>query len=315
MRRLLAFAALMSVVAPAGCAERPEALAIEPGQDVRLVTSRGASVSGRLVDVRPDTLVLETADGVRTEVRRSDISRLTIESTAHPPVSESPAARAVAPPPAPVTHTATAARPRTSDRGAGAQTGYTVGPASREPAPPAPIYRELTLPAGTVLHLELVNAVGSETSRVEDPVRATLRRPLGIDGVEALPEGTVVSGHVTAADRPGRVKGRGRIAFRFTSVDVPGDAERLPIRTETISRIAEATKKEDAAKIGGGAAGGAIIGGILGGGDGAAKGAAIGGAAGTGVVLATRGDDVRLNPGTALSTRLAEPLTVRVRQP
>ena len=44
------------------------------------------------------------------------------------------------------------------------------------------------------------------------------------------------------------------------------------MRTDTVSRMAQATKKQDAAKIGGGAAGGAIIGGILGGGDGAAKG-------------------------------------------
>ena len=39
-----------------------------------------------------------------------------------------------------------------------------------------------------------------------------------------------------------------------------------------MSRLAPATKKQDAAKIGGGAAGSTIIGGILGGGDGAAKG-------------------------------------------
>jgi hypothetical protein len=64
--------------------------------------------------------------------------------------------------------------------------------------------------------------------------------------------------------------------------------------------------------IGGGAVGGAIIGGIMGGGSGAAKGATIGGAAGTGVVLSTRGKEVRLGPGARVSVRLAAPLTVRV---
>jgi len=62
-----------------------------------------------------------------------------------------------------------------------------------------------------------------------------------------------------------------------------------------------------------GAAGGAIIGGILGGGSGAAKGAAIGGAGGTGVVLATKGKEVRLGPGAAITTRLTAPLTVRMK--
>ena len=88
--------------------------------------------------------------------------------------------------------------------------------------------------------------------------------------------------------------------------------ERVTIQTGVISRVAAATKKQDAAKIGGGAAGGAIIGGILGGGDGAAKGAAIGGAAGTGVVLSTRGKEVRLGPGADVAVTLQAPVTVRV---
>jgi hypothetical protein len=103
------------------------------------------------------------------------------------------------------------------------------------------------------------------------------------------------------------------VAFRFTSLDVPGDAERVSIRTGLVAREAEATKKKDAAKIGGGAAAGAVIGGIIGGGDGAAKGAAIGGGAGTGVVLSTRGKEVTLPAGTSVSVKLLEPVTIRIR--
>jgi hypothetical protein len=135
-----------------------------------------------------------------------------------------------------------------------------------------------------------------------------------IQGVEALPAGTGVIGHVTDAARSAKVKGRARVAFRFTRVDLPGEGGQLNIRTGTVSRLAPATKKRDAATIGGGAVGGAIVGGILGGGDGAAKGAAIGGAGGTGVVLATRGEEVRLAEGTPLSVKLTQPLTVRIRK-
>jgi hypothetical protein len=184
---------------------------------------------------------------------------------------------------------------------------------SVDPKVALPEYREVTLPAGTVLPVELTTAVSSDASHVEDAVRGTLRRAVTIDGVQALPAGTAVSGVVTAVERSGRVKGRAQVAFRFSTVDPPGDAERLSMRTDTIARAAQATKKTDAAKIGGGAAGGAIIGGIIGGGDGAAKGAAIGGAAGTGVVLGTRGKEIRLAAGTPVSVRLAAPLTVRVR--
>jgi hypothetical protein len=177
---------------------------------------------------------------------------------------------------------------------------------------PEPVFRSVTIPAGTTLPVELRTAVASDTSQVEDPVRGTLRRAVVINGVTALPAGTEVRGHVTGAERSARVKGRASVAFRFNQITVPGEG-RVAISTGAISRLAPATKKQDAAKIGGGAAGGAIIGGLLGGGDGAAKGAAIGGAAGTGVVLSTRGKEVRLGAGTPVAVRLTAPLTVRVR--
>ena len=179
------------------------------------------------------------------------------------------------------------------------------------PAMSAPTYREVTLPTGTVLPVDLVTAVGSDISRVEQRVEGRLRRAVTSNGIEVLPAGAAISGHITSAERPGRVKGRGQVAFRFTQLDTPGEGSSR-ISTATISRIAPATKKKDAAKIGVPAAAGAIIGGIAGGGDGAAKGAVIGGAAGTGYVLSTRGSDVRLGKGADLAVKLTAPLTVRV---
>ena len=184
--------------------------------------------------------------------------------------------------------------------------------AAGDPNSSARAYREVTIPAGTILPVELRTTVASDASHVEEAVRGTLRRTVSVRGTNVLPAGTVLLGHVTDAARSARVKGRARVAFRFTSLDMPGEGGRLSIHTASIARRAPATKKADAAKIGGGAAGGAVIGGILGGGGGAAKGAAIGGAAGTGVVLATRGREVRVPAGTSLAVRLTQPLTVRV---
>jgi len=193
----------------------------------------------------------------------------------------------------------TAARPATENAAAREKTA-------------AAKFREVTLPAGTVLPVTLSSPVGSDTSRVEDPVKATLRRPVLSNGVQVLPAGTAVLGHVTHAQRSAKVKGRASVGFRFTQIDLPGAGGKMGITTSPISRLAPATKKQDAAKIGAGAAGGAIIGGIVGGGDGAAKGAAIGGGAGTAVVLSTRGKEVRLGAGAPLAVRLTAPLTVRV---
>jgi hypothetical protein len=171
--------------------------------------------------------------------------------------------------------------------------------------------REITLPAGTVLPVDLETSVGSDISRVEQAVHARLRRAVTINGVEVLPAGTAVSGHVTAAQRPGRVKGRGYVAMRFTEIDTPGPGT-TRISTATIGRTAPATKKKDAVEILAPAAGGAVIGRVVGGKSGAAKGAVIGGAAGTGYVLSTRGKEVRIGKGADLAVKLTAPLTLRV---
>ena len=178
-------------------------------------------------------------------------------------------------------------------------------------APPEPVYKEVTLPAGTTLRLDLKSSVASDTSKVEDTVRAALRQAVVIEGETVLPAGTELVGTVTDVARSGRVKGRARIAYRFSSLR--HDSERYDITTATIAHEAEATKKKDATKIAIGAGAGAALGAILGGGSGAAKGAAIGGGAGTGAVLATRGDEVRRGPGANVTTRLTAPLTVRVK--
>jgi len=181
--------------------------------------------------------------------------------------------------------------------------------AAKAPEPPA--QREVTIPQGTTLRLDLATSLATDTSKVEDPVRATLRQAVVIDGATVIPAGTELQGSVTGVERSGRVKGRAKISYRFTKLSL--DGESYSVKTAAIGHEAEATKKQDAAKIGIGAGAGAVLGGILGGGDGAAKGAAIGGAAGTGTVLATRGKEVKLAPGANVATTLTAPLIVRVK--
>ena len=183
--------------------------------------------------------------------------------------------------------------------------------AAAEEKPGLPTYREVTIPSGTSLRLELKSAVSSDASQVEDTIRASLRQAVAVDGKPVLPMGTELVGTVTDVARSGRVKGRARVAYRFSSLR--HDSERYDIATAPISHQARATKGKDATKIGIGAGVGAAVGGLLGGGGGAVKGAAIGGAAGTGAVLATRGEEVRLGPGADVNTRLTAPLTVRVK--
>jgi hypothetical protein len=209
----------------------------------------------------------------------------------------------------------TAAKPVSTSGGAAAPAPSSTGKPGAVPVPAsetaAPAYREITLPAGTILPVALETTVGSNISRVEQPVSGRLRRAVTVGGVEVLAAGTAVSGHVTAAQRPGKVKGRGLIAMRFTQLDTPG-AGTTRISSATISRLAPATKQRDTLQVVAPAAAGAVIGRIAGGKSGAAKGAVIGGGAGAGYVLATRGKDVQLAKGSNLSVRLTAPVTVRV---
>jgi hypothetical protein len=187
--------------------------------------------------------------------------------------------------------------------------GSTTAKARSAAAKSAPVVRELTVPQGTLLHLKLTTAVASDTTRVEEPIGAELTEPISIGGRTAIPSGSKVSGVVTAADGAARVKGRARLVLGFTSVNIGGT--RYDMKAEPVSQLADATKGEDATKIGVGAGAGAAIGAVLGGKKGAAEGAAVGGGAGTGVVLATKGNEVRFAAGTDVSTRLTAPLTVR----
>lgn len=200
----------------------------------------------------------------------------------------------------------------TSDAPAATPAGGTSSaPAPAAPSgPPVPAFREVTIPAGTVLAVRLNTSVASDTSRPEQRIDGTLTRDVRVGGLEALGAGAALRGIVTNARRSARVKGRASVGFRFTQLTDAGQT--YAISTRTITREAPGTKKRDAATIGIPAAGGAIIGGIIGGGDGAVKGGAIGGAAGGAAVLSTRGKEVRLAPGSTVSVRLASPLTVRV---
>jgi hypothetical protein len=187
---------------------------------------------------------------------------------------------------------------------------------SAAPAPPVEgtsvRARQVTIPAGTVLRLRINRGFGSDISRIEDPVSATLARAVVIGGRTILPAGSAASGYVSEAVRPGKVKGRGRVGVRFTRITPLSDDEQYRMQTRSWIAVAPATKKKDALTIGLPAAGGAVVGALIDGKKGAGIGAAAGGGAGTAAVLTTRGKDVRIGRGAVLSVRLASPLTVRI---
>jgi len=210
----------------------------------------------------------------------------------------------------PTTSTQTASPLASGQPGAVAPTDGTGAVASADRA--SARWREVTIPAGTRLAIRLEQAVASDISRVDQPVRATLLNNIVVSGVTVVPAGSAVRGVVTEATRSARVKGLAQVGVRFDKLDVRGAGDPYTIRTGLVTRRATSTKGKDAAKIGVPAIGGAVLGGIFGGKKGALIGSTVGGGAGTAVVLSTRGNEVRLPRGTHLAVKLLDPITLRL---
>ena len=175
----------------------------------------------------------------------------------------------------------------------------------------AAVVRSVTIPDNAVLDVTLDSSHSSETSRVEERVAGTVASPLVIDGVTAIPAGARLIGHLTHVEDSGKIKGRAALGLRFTRLQT--GAVTYDIDSKPLSWVAESTKKEDAVKIGTGAAAGALIGAITGGKKGAAIGSAVGAGGGTAVVLATEGQDIRLAAGRKLKVSITNPLTIRTK--
>lgn len=208
--------------------------------------------------------------------------------------------------PAPASAPAPGAAPSPAP-GAAPSPASGAAPAPEPSRPAAPTFREVTIPAETPISVMLVTPIASNTSKAEDQVRGTLAEAIVVGGTTVVPAGSEVIGAVIEAHDSGRVKGRASVAVRFDRLTVRGESHR--IQTARIAREAASSTKSDVKKGAIGAGAGAIVGGIAGGGSGAAIGAGVGGAA---TVLATKGNEVQLAAGTALSTRLMEPVTVQV---
>lgn len=157
------------------------------------------------------------------------------------------------------------------------------------------------------MSVTVLSTLASNTSKLEDPVKGALAKPIVIGGRTVAPTGSALSGSVIEAKESGRVKGKATVAFRFERLVAHG--ETIRIQTARVTREAETNKKDDVKKgaLGGGA--GAIVGGVIGGGKGAAIGAVAGGA---GAVMGTKGNEIQVEPGTVVNVLVQEPFTVTV---
>jgi len=220
-----------------------------------------------------------------------------------PPTAAAPAAA-----PQGTAATTPAGQPQpTSAAPAAAAAQTTAPPPAPPPEPPKPKFREVTIPTGTSLSVTLATPLASDESKPEDQIKGALAKSIVVSGATALPKGADLSGSVIEAKESGRVKGKASIVFQFDRLTAYGESHK--ISASRITQEAAADRKQDAKRgaVGGGL--GAVVGGIAGGGKGAAIGAVAGSA---GTIIATKGNEVKLEAGTVVTTVLQEPLKVTV---
>jgi hypothetical protein len=185
------------------------------------------------------------------------------------------------------------------------------------PLPPPPLEgavpNKVTLNAGLLIPVRLVDGLSSERNVPGDTFTATLDRELVVDGFVIAERGARAEGRVVSSDRGGKTAGVAALSVELTRI-YTSDGQTVPIQTESFRRHSDTSHGQDAAKIGGGAALGAAIGAMAGGGKGAAIGAGVGGGAGTADVLLTRGKPATLPSETRLTFRLRIPVTLTERR-
>ena len=184
--------------------------------------------------------------------------------------------------------------------------------ARKTPPPPAPdpsrAPSPVTLPAGTILNVSLVEALDVDAARTGINVKSLLDDPVMIGGKVVVPRGSIVTLRVTQVAQAGKMKGADKITLKASTLAFGG--RKYDIVTTAVESKGGGEGRKTGRKVAGGAGLGAIIGGIAGGGTGAAIGAAAGGA--TGAIVASQGTEhLKLEAETRLQFSLDAAVSVQ----
>jgi hypothetical protein len=233
-------------------------------------------------------------DGVAKDYDIIQIQEVVFEAAPSPTPAATPAPVAAAPPSstAPQLRPASERPPATPPSANAATTGYTV-------------------PTGTKVTIQLVDAINSETSKAGSTFVALLDQPVLVNGVEVAPRGADIRGRITTANDAGRIAGSAELGLELTQLYINGIPYALT--TSEYSEVGESRTGQTVRRAGIGAGLGAVIGAVAGGGKGAAIGAGVGAGAGTASQVLTKGEKLNIPAETKLEFTLRSPLVIAAR--
>ena len=179
----------------------------------------------------------------------------------------------------------------------------------------------LSVPAGTMLHCRTTQTLTTKLNSQGDAFTMSVAEPVTINGLVAIPVGATLAGHITEMERPGRIKGVGRMRLSVEQITLP-DGRNLPLAATLMTAYGAdkvkvvgseglikgpSSRVPDFEEIGAGTSGGALIGLIF---AHPLIGATVGAAATTVDRLRRRGKDLTLPAGTQLNYQLTRELSL-----
>jgi outer membrane biosynthesis protein TonB len=173
---------------------------------------------------------------------------------------------------------------------------------------PAAQYGEVTIPAGQVLLVRMIDGVDSSKNQVGDVFHASLETDLYVNNTLLAHKGADIYGRLANVQEAGKLSGSAELQLELMRIVIDGHDYSLV--SSDYSLKGQGRGADTAKKVSGGAIVGAIIGAIAGGGKGAAIGAGAGSAAGAGVQVFTKGEKVKVPSETLLEFRLQQPAMV-----
>jgi hypothetical protein len=261
----------------------------------------GEVIHGQFVSADQSFVKIKVGTEVRT-FRTGKVTSIHFETTAEavpvPPGDENVASRARVPAPA-------AAAPEP-----GPETPAAQPPPPAMAAKSSAMDHEVTLPAGTLFPVRMIDSIDTDKNQVGDHFSASLDDPVVIDAETVVPKNTIVHGRIIQSKESGKISGAPEMRLELTDFTLNG--RQIFLRTGEYEQTGEGRGTRSAEMIGGGAALGAVIGAIAGKGKGVAIGAASGAAAGTAVQVLTKGNQIKIPAETRLSFRLDQPVNVEV---
>ena len=181
--------------------------------------------------------------------------------------------------------------------------------------------------ANQTFHVRIGQTLDSGEARVGDTFTSTVVDPVySANGIELVPAGSVITGHVTAVQKARKDGNPGTLTVAFLHLKLPngrgaainGSLTDLTGKTSSDNESTASAKKtslRNAKFIGGGAGGGALIGALAGGGKGAAIGAGVGAGVGFIAKKLRKGDEAKVKSGTEFGVILNRAVSLPAYRP